>query len=308
MTLQQLEYIRAVDEYGHFGNAADACGVTQPTLSLMIKKLEEELDVVIFDRDSHPVKATEAGRRIIDKAGVVLYNARQLLEMTRTQKQLCSGPVKIAMISTVAPVIIPGLFRYLYKNHPDMEPLMQEMLSQTIIEKLKKAEIDIGILRSPVSDPSLLEIPLYHERFLAYVSPDSPLYAKEQLDSGTLLDHPVWIIKDGIRQFDKTMLEEGENFHYDTMYEGGRVGNLIYIVNQIGGMTIIPELHSDRLLYSMQTNLRPIVNPEVSRTISLVVRKDYIHEEILNVIIDGIRETIPAANHEDMIRHGRLRL
>lgn len=308
MTLQQLEYIRAVDEYGHFGKAAEACGITQPTLSLMIKKLEEELDVVIFDRDSHPVVATEVGRRILDKAGVVLYNARQLQEMTKTERQLCSGPVNIGMISTVAPVIIPGLFRFLYRNHPDMEPLMQEMLSGTIIEKLKKAEIDMGILSSPVSDPALLEIPLYHERFLAYVSPDNPLHAMEQLESTLLLDHPVWIIKDGIRQFDRTMLAEGENFHYDTMYEGGRVGNLIYIVNQIGGMTIIPELHSDLLLYSMQTNLRPIVNPEVSRTISLVVRKDYIHEEILNVIIDGIKATVPASNHEDMIRHGRLRL
>lgn len=306
MTLQQLEYIISVAEYGHFGKAADACGVTQPTLSLMIKKLEEELDVVIFDRDSHPVNPTVLGQKVIDKARVVLFNTGQLVELTRSEKSLASGEVKIAMISTVAPVLTPGLFRYLCKTYPQVHPQVQEMLSDSIIRRLKKAELDMGIVVSPVKDPDLMEIPLFHEKFLAYVSPDYPLYAKTALESKKLLNHPIWIMKDGLRQFDKSMLAEGERFSYDKMYEGGRAGTLIFIVNEIGGMTIIPELHRNLILYSMQENLRPIVNPELSRKISLVIRKDYVHERMLNIVIEAVRNTIPLENQEDIIKKGNL--
>lgn len=307
MTLQQLEYIRAVEEYGHFGKAADACGVTQPTLSLMVKKLEEELDVRIFDREVHPVVPTSMGRKIIEKAGQVLYSANQIVEFTRSEKQLSSGPVSIAMIATVAPVLIPGMFTFLGKKYPDILPQVQEMLTSTIIQKLKKAEVDMGIMVSPVNDPDLMEIPLYHERFLAYVSPDyKELYDCEEIQAYELLDHPIWIIKDGLRRFDKSMLAEGERFSYDRMYEGGRAGTLIYIVNQNGGATIVPELHKGMILLSMQKNLRPIVNPDVSRTVCLVVRKDYVHEHMLNIIIESIRQSIPADNLEDMVKNGPL--
>lgn len=307
MTLQQLEYIRAVEEYGHFGKAADACGVTQPTLSLMVKKLEEELDVRIFDREVHPVVPTSMGRKIIEKAGQVLYSANQIVEFTRSEKQLSSGPVSIAMIATVAPVLIPGMFTFLGKKYPDILPQVQEMLTSTIIQKLKKAEVDMGIMVSPVNDPDLMEIPLYHERFLAYVSPDyKELYDCEEIQAYELLDHPIWIIKDGLRRFDKSMLAEGERFSYDRMYEGGRAGTLIYIVNQNGGATIVPELHKGMILLSMQKNLRPIVNPDVSRTVCLVVRKDYVHEHMLNIIIESIKQSIPADNLEDMVKNGPL--
>lgn len=308
MTLQQLEYIKAVDEYGHFGNAAEACGVTQPTLSLMIRKLEEELDVRIFDRESHPVVATEAGRKIIDKAGVILYNSRQLVELTRTEKELASGEVRIAMTSTVAPFLVPGIFKHICRNYPDVRPLVQEMLTSSVIDRLKKAEIDMGVMVSPVDDPDLMEIPLYHETFLAYVSPSHHLYQKEALESTKILDHPIWIMKDGIRQFDRSMLTEGERFSYDRMYEGGRAGTLIYIVNELGGLTVVPELHKSLILYSMQVNLRPLVNPVVSRRVSLVIRKDYIHERMLNIVVDAVRNTIPIENQEEIIKRGPLKL
>lgn len=306
MTLQQLEYIKAVDQFGHFGKAAEACGVTQPTLSLMIKKMEEELDVRIFDRDSYPIVATEAGRKIIDKASVVLYNLNQIPEITKSEKELASGEVKIAMTSTIAPVLIPGMFKHIGNKYPAVQPIIQERFSETIVGMLKKAEIDIGILASSVNDPELLEIPLYQESFLAYVSPEHPLFKKEALDSTKILDHPIWIIKNGLRRFDRSMLGDGERFNYEKMYEGGRAGTLIYIVNELGGLTIIPELHKNLILYSMQTNLRPIVNPVVSRKVSLYIRKDYIHEQMLNIIVEAIRFTIPLENLDEVIKKDRL--
>jgi len=306
MTIQQFEYIIAVDRYGHFGKAADACGVTQPTLSLMIKKLEEELDVIIFDRESHPVSPTAMGRKIIDKAKVVVFNAKQVTELALSERDLCTGELRIAVISTVAAVLTPGIFKYLLSNYPGISPVIEDMLSETIIERLKKAEVDMGIVVSPITDPDLLEIPLFHERFMAYVSPDDPLYEKEELESTKILDHPVWIMKDGLRQFDRSMLKDGERFVYDRMYEGGRAGTLIYIVNEIGGMTIVPELHKGLILFSMQKNLRPIVNPIVGRTVSLVIRKDYVHERMLNIVVDAIKSVIPVENQENMIKKGGL--
>ena len=305
MTLQQLRYIIAIDEYRHFGKAAAANGLTQSTLSLMVKKLEEELDVQIFDRDAHPVAPTEIGRKVIDRAKVVLYNVEQISQMTRSEKEMLSGPLRIALISTVAPVLVPGLFKYVGGHCPAISLQTEEMLTSTIKDKLRKAEVDMGILAGPVRDADLLEIPLYHERFLAYVSPDNPAYARESIRLETLVEHPVWIIRDGLRQLDPSELKQGD-ITYDRFFEGGRVGTLIQVVNDNGGITIIPETHADLIMYSQQRCLRPIVDPVPGRTISLVIRSDYIHEAKLNAVVDAVKSIIPGTLLENVLRKGRL--
>ena len=250
MTLQQLRYIVAIDDYRHFGKAAEACGLTQSTLSLMVKKLEDELDVRIFDREAHPVTPTEIGRKIIDRAKVVLYNAEQISELTRTEKDLLSGSLRIALISTVASVLVPGLFKNISTQYPALSLQTEEMLTSTVKEKLRKAEVDMGILAGPVNEADLLEIPLYHERFLAYVSPGNPAYAQDCIRYETIFKQPVWIIRDGLRQWDPTELGRGEKVTYERFFEGGRVGTLIQVVNDNGGMTIIPETHSNLIMFS----------------------------------------------------------
>ena len=308
MTLLQLKYIVAIDQYGHFGKAAEACGLTQSTLSLMLKKLEEELDVRLFDRDTHPVSATAIGRKIIDQAKVVLYNADQIAEMTRSEREMLSGPLKIALISTISPVLVPGLFKFLGGRYPAISLQTEEMLTETILDKLRKAEVDMGILSGPVNDPDLLEIPLYHERFYAYVSPTNPAYAQETIREDTLFSQPIWIIKDGIRQIDPSELERGESLTYERLFEGGRVGILIQIVNESGGITIIPETHVGFIMFSQQKCLRPIVDPVRRRTISLVVRTDFIHEAKLNAVVDAVRSIIPGELLENIVREGFLKL
>ena len=308
MTLLQLRYIVAIDQFGHFGKAAESCGLTQSTLSLMVKKLEEELDVRIFDRDSHPVAATEIGRKIIDQAKVVLYNAEQIAEMTRSEKEALTGPLRIALISTISPVLVPGMFKFFGDRYPAISLQMEEMLTETIIDKLRKAEVDMGILSGPVDDPGLLEIPLYHERFYAYVSPSNPAYAQETIREDILFSQPLWIIKDGVRQIDPSELGRGEDLTYERLFEGGRVGILIQIVNESGGITIIPETHIGFIMYSQQKCLRPIVDPERIRTISLVVRTDFIHEAKLNAVVDAVRSIIPGELLENIVREGFLKL
>lgn len=308
MTLQQLEYIVAVDRYGYFVTAAEACGVTQSTLSLMVRKLEEELDVCIFSRNTHPVEVTEAGRKVIDRAKMVLYHCDQLLEGTKSDRELLSGTLRIATISSVAPVLIPGLFRYARQNYPSIDLRVEEMLSSTIMARLRRAEIDMGIVTSPVEDPGFLEVPLYHEAFLAYISPQEQGYEAESIPRSEVLDHPLWIMRDGVRLIDRSMLNPGEPFRYETQYEGGRVGLLVQIINENGGIGIIPETHVGLILRSQQVNIRPIVDPVPSRTISLVIRQDYVHERVLNAVVDAVRNIIPDRLLESVIQSGELKI
>ena len=308
MTLQQFRYIVAIDEYRHFGKAAEACGLTQSTLSLMVKKLEEELDVILFDRGSHPVSPTGIGRQVIDKARVILYHADQLAEMTRTEKNLLSGPLRIALISTVAPILVPGLFKYIGTNHPAVSLQTQEMLTDTIWDRLRKTEIDMGILSAPVKDPDFLEIPLWTEHFLAYVSGSDPLFAKESIPAESLLGRSIWIMKDGVRLWEPDSIPLAGEVEYEHYFEGGRIGTLIQIVNENGGVTVVPETHVGHILYSHQDHLRRIVEPELNRTISLVIRKEYIHEALLNVVLRAVKSVIPGHLLSPVVRKDRIRL
>ena len=308
MTIQQLEYIVAVERYGYFVEAAEACGVTQSTLSLMVKKLEEELDVHIFNRDTHPVTVTEIGRKVIDEAKMLIYHVRQLEELTRSAKELSSGELSIAMTTTVAPVIIPGLFHYMRTKHPAIQLRVEEMITATIIDKVKKAEIDMGILTYPVNDPDLLEIPLYHERFFAYVSPKDDLYKEDSIERTQMSKYKVWTMRDGVRLFDRSKVRSEEEIKYDKLYEGGRVGILIQITDENGGITIVPESHLHLLPETVKDRIKPIVNPEPQRTIGLVFRKDYVHERMMNIVVKAVKTIVPSEFLDGVIRADYLRL
>lgn len=308
MNLQQLRYITAIDEYCHFGKAAEACDLTQPTLSLMVKKLEEELDVRIFDREAHPVTPTEVGRKIIDQAKVVLYHVNQIAEIIQSEKKLVSGHLRIALISTVSPVLVPGLFKYFSRHYPLISLQAEEMITDTIIDKLRKAEVEMGIVTGPVNEQNLLEIPLYHEGFLAYVSPDNPLYSESEIRNEQLYGQPLWIIRDGLRKEELSEMEKAGVVTYERFFEGGRVGMLIQMVNENGGITIVPETHRDLILPSQQSGLRPIIQPKRTRTISLLLRNDYIHEALLNAVVAAIKDCIPHTLWDNVIRHQHLTL
>ena len=308
MTLQQLEYIIAVEQHGYFVNAAEACGVTQSTLSLMIKKLEEELDVKIFNRDTHPVTVTEMGRKVIDEAKMAVFHTKQLVEMTRSAKEQASGDLSIAMTTTVAPVLMPGLFHFMWTKNPAIRLRVEEMITATIITKLKKAEVDMGIVTYPVNDPDLLEVPLYHERFFAYVSPQAAMYQAESIERKQLRQLKVWTMKDGVRLFDRSQVRSEEEITYDKLFEGGRVGILIQIVNENGGVTIVPESHLHLLPETVKDRIRPIVNPEPQRTIGLVFRKDFVHERMMNIVVKAIKTIVPSEFLDGVIRADYLRL
>ena len=308
MTLQQLEYIVAVDEYRYFVKAAEVLGVTQSTLSLMIHKVEEELDITLFNRDTHPVEVTEIGRKVIDKAKIVLYHAKQLVELTRSEKMLSSGSLHVGMISTVAPVLMPGMFKYLKDFYPEVKMQAQEMGSASIFDHLRKAEIDMGLVTGPVNDKELLELPLFHERFFAFVTAGESGSFTGSIQRSELRNYPLWVMRDGVRLLEKNTITTDARYTYEEMYEGGRVGILIQVANENGGVTIVPETHIRFLTEDIRSHLCPIVNPVPQRIISLVMRKDYIHEKMMNIVVNAVKSCVPAEHHEPLLKAEYIKL
>ncbi|MEG0725928.1 MAG: LysR substrate-binding domain-containing protein, partial [Mucinivorans sp.] len=272
MTIQQLEYVVAVDKYRHFVRAAEACGVTQSTLSAMIMKLETELGLTIFDRNSHPVAVTRAGMAVVDQARVVLFNAQQLREMVLSDKQLTSGELSLAIIPTVAPYILPRLFKELSHANSEVRLRVYEMRTEHIIDKLEKAEIDMAILATPLLRESLLEVPLYYEKFVAYVSPSEPLFAQPEIQARQMPSQHLWVLQEGHCLRNQVFNFCEHRSEYSTMYEAGSIDTLVKIVDENGGYTVIPELHIPLLDVAQQAQIRRFVAPEPVREISLVFR------------------------------------
>lgn len=309
MTLQQLEYIVAVEKYRHFAKAAESCHVTQSTLSMMIQKLEQELEINIFDRKTQPIEPTPIGVTLIDQAKVILYNAKQFKELAFNEKEQESGKVTLGIIPTVAPYILPKLFNILQERNPNINLHVKEITTAEIINQLEKAEIDMALLATPLNNPNLLEIPIYYERFFAYVSPTEPLYNMvNEYEMRHLPTEHLWILKEGhcLRNQVMRLCESVSGF--STTYEAGSIDTLVKIVDTNGGYTIIPELHLDFLSEQQKTNVRPIVNPEPNREISLVVRNDYVKEKLLNVIANNISDTIPENMLDERLKKFSIKL
>lgn len=293
MTLQQMEYIVAVDKYRHFAKAAESCGVSQSTLSSLVQKLEAELDVTIFDRNSHPVKPTSMGEEIIDRVKTVLFNAAQVRELVSARKGESVGKVSLGIISTVAPYLLPGMFRYMTENHPDIHLHVEESRVFTLISQLERGEIDVALMATPLNNGELLEIPVYQERLMAYVSPGSELYYETSLHTDRLPVDGVWVLREGYcpNRGIFPFCNKADGRH--AIYEAGSVDTLIRIVDENGGYAIIPELHVPFLDSSQQANVRRLTNPEPLREIAFVVHRNFVRERLLNILADAIKAVIP---------------
>jgi len=308
MTLQQLEYVLALEKTRHFVRAAEMCGVTQPTLSAMIQKLEDELDCKIFDRSRQPIEVTEIGNQIIRQAQVIIYQSNQLKESVKTEKDTVSGTLNLAIIPTIAPYLLPQFIATFRKSHPTISLRVSEMHTSTIIEKLRVAEIDMAILSTPLDDPKILEVPLYYERFVAYISPNEPIYSRLELSATDMPLDKLWVLEEG-----HCMRNQVFNFCNDkpiqnSTYEAGSIGTLVRIVDVNGGYTVIPELHVDLLTEDQKNNLREIVKPEATREISVVIRHDFVREGILNAVAECIKEIIPSHMLDARLKKFAIRL
>lgn len=308
MTLQQLEYVVAVDKHRHFVKAAGACGVTQSTLSSMIQKLESELDVQVFDRNSHPISPTLMGEGVIRQAKIILYHSSQLKEMVLAEKEQASGELSLGVIPTVAPYLLPLLFKDIHSRYPAIQLRVSEARTATIIQRLERADLDMALLATPINNDMLLEIPIYREKFVAYVSPDEALFLQSEIESDRMPTERLWVLQEGHCLRTQVLAFCDKTSGYSAIYEAGSIETLVKIVDENGGYTIIPELHVDLLRTCKQQQIRRLVNPEPAREISLVVRKDYVRERLLNIVAESVRSIIPDHMVDERLKRFSIRL
>lgn len=298
MNLQQLEYIVAVDNHRHFSKAAEATFVTQPTLSMMIQKLEEELGVKIFDRTRSPVEPTEVGRKIIDQARVSIAQIHQIKEIVEEEKGITKGTFKLAIIPTVSPYLLPKLMQTHRNQDNNIKLVINEMTTNQILTGLSKGTIDGGILATPLHDDRMKERPVYYEKFLAYISPNERfLYAKTFLEESDLTGAKLWLL-DEVHCFRTQILNlcNLKNIvNTEFTYEAGSIETLINIVDSNNGITIIPEMALTHLTEKQRLNVRFFRNTQPVREISLMTRKDFLRERLIDIIEEEIKMSVPAS-------------
>lgn len=297
MNLQQLEYIIEVDKQRHFQKAAQACNVTQPTLSMMIKKLEEELGEVIFDRSKQPIVPTSIGEKIIAQARRILGETEQLKDLLHLEKGEISGNLRIGVIPTIAPYLMPSIFKQLSAKYSKLTLFVYEYTTETLIQKLKSGELDVGILATPLGISTLQESPIYYERYFLYVNEADANYHKSYILPEEIDTEKLWLLAEGhcLRNQILNLCElKKQSSGSNTLnYEAGSIETLIQLVDNNHGLTIIPELAVERLSERQQKQIKSFVDPIPVREISLVTHHSYVKERMIRVLKEAIIQSIP---------------
>jgi LysR family hydrogen peroxide-inducible transcriptional activator len=296
MTLIQLEYIVAVDTYRSFVGAAEKCFITQPTLSMQIQKLEEMLNVKLFDRSKQPVVPTEIGAQIIAQARVILQESLKIKEIINSQQQEVVGELKVGIIPTVAPYLLPQVIAAMMQKYPELKLEIWEYTTEDITHHLKTGLLDCGILATPLADSAIREIPLYYETFVTYISDNSNLSKKKAIDADDLHDENIWLLNEGhcMRSQVLSICRSTKDSRLQGLtYNTGSVETLIRMVDRNNGATLLPEMALTDLTSQQLAKVRPFRSPEPVREISLVTHKNFIKKRMLNALKEEISQVIP---------------
>jgi LysR family transcriptional regulator, hydrogen peroxide-inducible genes activator len=297
MTFTQLEYIVAVDTYRHFAEAASQCYVTQPTLSMQIQKLEEELGVKIFDRSKQPVLPTEPGIEIIEQARKVLAERDALTEMIEAKKGIVNGELKIGIIPTLAPYLLPLFIPGFAKKYPKVRVIVHELTTDLILARLREGKIDVGVLVTPLNEHGIKEQILFYEELLVYVSKNNDAYKKSYVLAKDIDPSKLWLLEEGhcfrsqiinLCELKKSS-KEGNLFEY----EAGSLETLRRLVDLNDGITILPELATMDISPKQQQNLRYFKNPVPVREVSIVTHRDFVKKKLVELLKKEILSSIP---------------
>jgi LysR family hydrogen peroxide-inducible transcriptional activator len=308
MNVQQLEYIIAVDNFRHFAKAADTCHVTQPTLSMMIQKLEEDLGVKIFDRSKHPVEPTHIGIKIIEQARISLKHFRQIKEVVDNEQNLIKGSFKLGIIPTIASYLVPIILHKHDAAYNEIDLILKESTTGNIINDLINGTLDGAVLAGPLYNPGLAEHPVYYEKFYAYVSPLDNRYKDKEIDLDKTDISTLWLLENEhclrgqIERLCKMKKKTAVKTVHSIRYESGSLDTLINVVDYNPGITIIPEMHAMGLSEERQENLRAFKNLTAVREVSLVVSKEYVRKSMLNIIQDIIKSSVPKSMQDPTLK------
>lgn len=295
MTLQQLEYILAVNQFRHFAKAAEYCRVTQPTLSAMIQKLEEELDTRIFDRSQQPVCPTPVGIHIIEQAQNILVQANRIKNIIEEEKHSLTGTFKLGILPTVAPYLLPRFFPQLMKKYPDLDIRVVEMKTNDIKKALQTGEIDAGIVASLAGMEELQQTPLFYEQFFAYVSREDALFNNEVIRTSDLNGEQLWLLDEGHCFRDQLVrfCQMKSARASQLAYHLGSMETFMRMVESGKGVTFIPELAVLQLGDAQKELVRSFAIPCPTRQVVLLTNKNFIRHTLLEVLVKEIKLSVP---------------
>lgn len=307
MTIQQLRYIVTLNKFRHFAKASEHCGVSQPTLSLMIKKLEEELDVTIFDRGKQPIEPTVIGKRIIKQAENSLREMEKIEELVVDETKSLSGALRIGLIPTLAPYLVPNFIQKFKQNYKEIDLTISELQTSSLIEALKNEELDMFIAATPLEEDEFYEIPVYYEKFLAYFAASNP-FKDIQLSANNMPQENLWVLQEGHCVRDQVFNFCQKDTQYNHIFEAGSIETLVRIVDRNAGYTVIPELHIDYLTQEQKQNVRDILNPPAVREISIVIKNNFIKERMINAVADTIKAIMPQKMLDERLKKFSIKL
>ena len=297
MTITQLEYIVAVDTYRSFVAAAEKCFVTQPTLSMQVQKLEDTLGVKLFDRSRQPVVPTEIGEEIITQARILLSEGEKIKEIISDRQRELSGELKVGIIPTIAPYILPKILHGFIEKYPAVKLVVWEQTTEMIVQQLKLGTIDCGIMSTPLHEGNLTEIPVFYENFVAYVSKNSKLSKKKNITPDDIDMEEIWVLNEGhcmreqvLNICQRRRATQGfKHFEYNT----GSVETLKRMVDQNNGATILPELALADLSEKQLDKVRYFKSPEPAREVSIVIQRNFLKRRMIEALKNEILEFLP---------------
>ncbi len=296
MTLTQLNYIVAVDRFKNFGAAAKNCEVTQPTLSMQIQKLEEEIGVILFDRSEQPIKTTKAGEILIKQAKVILREATKFNELISEDKDETRGEIRIGVIPTLAPYLMPLFLKDFMKQNPNLRVVVEELQTSQILTKLDDSDLDVGLLVTPIEHEGLKSEPLFYEPFLAYVSEKSNLSKLNKVEQKDLNSNELWLLTDGHCFREQSLLicknrKKTSDLNKQLLFESGSLETLKKMIDQESGFTLLPFLATMDMKTSKR--LKEFTSPVPSREVSLIYNQFYRKNKIKANLIETIQKHLP---------------
>lgn len=295
MTLTQLEYITALDTYRHFVLASEKCFVTQPTLSMQIQKLEEELGLKIFDRTKQPVIPTEMGASIIAQARIVLREAEMIHQMIADQKDTMTGELRIGIIPTLAPFLLPQLFRNIREKYPQVNLVIKETITEEIVQELKNNRLDCGLVVTPLKDSSIKEDVLFYEELFVYVSRKNALHDKKYVLPTDIDPRKLWLLEEGhcfrSQVLNLCELQKYSDRHFK--YETGNIETLKRMVDKSDGITILPELAVMEFSPSQMKLVKRLKEPTPAREVSLVTHRNHLKTKLIKSLKAEILTIVP---------------
>ncbi|MCT4562133.1 MAG: LysR substrate-binding domain-containing protein [Crocinitomicaceae bacterium] len=295
MTLQQLEYIVALDNYRHFVKAAESCFVTQPTLTMQVKKLEEEIGIQLFERTKKPLVPTPAGEYFIGKARQILHDIDELKAYVSDEVESMEGEYRLSIIPTLAPYVLPLFLPHFIKHYPKTKLIIQEQQTEVMLEALQKGTIDLGILVTPVDQRGIREIPVFNESFMVYLPENSTEFTEKLPTPEDLNPDQLLLLEEG-HCFRAQALElcqsRTEMYGHGFAFQSGSIEALKHLVQQNLGYTLVPELAVTKEEY--KKNVRRFADPQPTREVSIVVHNSFTKEALIEGLRDSIQSTLPA--------------